>query len=291
MIRLAHATDIHWFAPPAFADLTVKRLFGSANLYLRGRRHDFDPEVQRQLVAHLGALDADVVLITGDLTAQALVPEFEEARRELQPLLDRLPVLLLPGNHDVYAPDAVREGRFRAAFGPWMGGDGPLYRLDHGDLTVLGLDPCRPTLLTAAGEVPAEQKEALRAALADPSLAGRTVVLALHYPIVDREGQPYVRPSHGLLDAPEVIALLDEAPVRPALICCGHVHHRYRAAVRLSDGSAIPLSDCGSSGQAWQPSRGRYATCAAYDLDHNEVVGWHAYEHDGTGFVERPSSE
>ncbi len=285
-VRLAHATDIHWFAPPGLGDFSFKRIFGTVNLYAGGRRDDFDAVVQAQLVDHLRSIEPDVVLITGDLTAQALIPEFAKARAALQPLLDEVPTLILPGNHDVYAPDAVAEGRFHAAFGPWAGGR-PLARLDHGPLTVLGLDPCRPTLLTAAGKIPAAQHEALRATLDDPALDDRVVVLGLHYPPVDRRGAPYVKPSHGLLDAPELIAELGQARKRPALICCGHVHHGYKVDLVLADGTAIPVSNCGTSGHAWQPERGRYAACAAYDLDETGIVDWHFYAHDGTRFVER----
>ena len=76
-MRIAHATDIHWFVPPTPRQLGFKRVLGTANLYLRGRRHHFDRGAQRALVAHLRRVEADLILITGDLTAQALPAEFE----------------------------------------------------------------------------------------------------------------------------------------------------------------------------------------------------------------------
>ena len=59
-----------------------------------------------------------------------------------------------------------------ATFGPWMGlqPDG-LGRLDLGDLTVIGLDPNRPTWLGASGRVPEAQLGALADTLADRSMA------------------------------------------------------------------------------------------------------------------------
>ncbi len=283
-MRLFHATDLHWFAPPRLADLTVKRALGTANLYLRGRRHEYDPDVQAALVAHAIAEAPDVVLISGDLTAQALDDEFRLAHEALDPLLQRIPTLIIPGNHDAYAPDVVADGRFRRWFGPWCGGEGPVARLDVGSLTILGLDTNRPTWLTANGYVPESQRSALSAHLADPALRDRSVVLALHHPPVDRRGDPYVKWSHGLTDSAELAALLAAAPRRPDLICCGHVHHGFRADYTLPDGDRIPVIDCGTSGHAYEPERGRVASCAAYTFGPGglRVERW---QHDGAAFA------
>jgi 3',5'-cyclic AMP phosphodiesterase CpdA len=283
-VRLLHATDVHWFAPPGWGDVSVKRVFGTANLYLRGRRRSYDPAVQRELVAHLLAERPDAVLISGDLTAQALDEEFRLAREALDPLLRSVPTLVIPGNHDVYAPDA--KGRLRRWFGPWCGGDGPVARLDVGPLTLLGLDTNRPTWLTADGRVPQDQRDALRAALHDPGLRDRTVVLALHHPPVDRRGAPYVAWSHGLVDSPALAELLAGCPRRPDLVCCGHVHHGFRADWTLPDGSVVPVIDCGSSGHAHEPERGRAAACAAYTFGATGAgFGVERWLHDGARFV------
>lgn len=285
-MKIAHATDIHWFAPPDLGHLGFKRVLGTANLYLRGRKDDFAVEVQAALVDHLQALAPDAVLISGDLTAQALPDEFDLALSALRPLLDRVPTLVLPGNHDVYAPDAVRGGFMAARFGPWMGLQaGPLARLELPGVVLLGLDPSRPTWITAAGRIPEEQLAALARALASPSLDGRPVVLGVHYPPVDRHGAPYTKASHGLLNAAELVAVLDAAPVRPALIACGHVHHGFRSRIVLSDGAEIPVLDCGSSGHAWQPARGRAAAMAVYEVDERGLVGVERWLHDGERFV------
>ncbi len=283
-MRLFHATDIHWFAPPTWRDLSIKRVFGTTNLYLRGRRHEYDPAVQSELVRHALALAPDAVVLSGDLTAQALDEEFRLAREALEPLLQRIPTLVIPGNHDVYAPDAVAEGRLRRWFGPWCGGEGPLARLDVGDLTLLGLDTNRPTLLTANGNVPPAQRAALAAVLAEPALRERTVVLAMHHPPVDRRGDPYVKWSHGLTDAPELADLLAAAPRRPALVCCGHVHHGFRSQLSLPDGAAIPVIDCGTSGHVHDPVRGRSAACAVYTF-RGGALEVERFVHDGARFA------
>ena len=120
MLRIAHATDIHWFVRPRLSRLPGKRLLGSANLYLGRRRHHFDRDVQDALIAHMLALEPDAVVITGDLTAQALPEEFALAREQLQPVLDRFPTLVQNGNHDVYTGGSARDRRLAEHFGPWL---------------------------------------------------------------------------------------------------------------------------------------------------------------------------
>lgn len=286
-MRIAHATDIHWFTPPRLRDLGVKRVLGSANLYLRGRRHDFSRDVQAQLVAHIAALQPDAVLLTGDLTAQALDTEFEFARDTLSPLLERFPTFVIPGNHDAYTPKVVRRRRMRHWFGPWMGVDGPIGRSEADGVTFLGLDPNRPTFATAAGIVPEAQLAALAQTLADPALTG-PVVLAIHYPPVDHAGAVYDSSHHGLLNASALIAVLEASPVRPVLIACGHVHRGFRSQISLSDGGTIAVCNCGSSGHSWQPARGRGAAMAVYDIDPVGTFTAERYLHDGTGFVPEP---
>ncbi len=288
-MRIAHATDVHFFAPPTVGDMVFKRVLGTANLYLRGRRHDFCEQVQAALVAHLLELRPDLVLITGDLTAQALPAEFDKAREALSPVLDELPTFIVPGNHDVYTGAAARDRFMERWFGPWMArGDDALGRLDVGNVTVLGLDPNRPTWITAAGLLPQVQLDALARALADEALAERQVVLAIHYPPVDRRGALYDRPNHGLLNVRALVEVLEAAPKRPALIASGHVHHGFRADLALADGTRIPVCDCGSSGHSWQPGRGRGAAMAVYDLADDGAILFRRYLHDGEAFHPEP---
>ncbi|MBX2800923.1 MAG: metallophosphoesterase [Myxococcales bacterium] len=288
-MRLAHATDIHWFARPRLGQLAFKRVLGTANLYLRGRRHSFSRSVQRQLVQHIRAIAPDAVMITGDLTAQALPAEFEMARDDLKPMLDALPTFVVPGNHDVYTAATQRQRAMQQWFEPWMGlQDSGLARIDVGRLTLLGLDPNRATWLAASGRIPSAQLSALSKTLHDPELADQAVVLALHYPVVDRRGTLYDNAAHGLLNASELVSVLEDSPHRPQLIACGHVHHGFRSELRLSDGTSIPVCNCGSSGQAHQPDRRRAAAMAVYELRPDGSVGYERFVHDGTAFAPEP---
>lgn len=288
-MRIAHATDIHWFAPPRIDEMTWKRCLGSANLFLLGRKDQFSRDVQQQLVAHIQDLQPDVVLITGDLTAQALDAEFAMARDDLAPLLENRPCFLIPGNHDVYTRHAYESHAMEQWFGDWMGlGERGLGRLDVDELTLVGLDPNRPLALGSSGVVPTEQLEALADLLADPAVAGRSIGLAIHYPPIDRRGERYDGPRHGLRNASALIDVLDAAPKRPAFIACGHVHHGFVAPLKLSDGHEIPVCNAGTSGQAYRPDQRRAAAMVVYDVLDNEVVGYDRYLHDGTGFSPEP---
>lgn len=284
-MRIAHVTDVHWQTTPRLRDLCQpRRVLGSANLYLRGRRTRFARDVQDRLMGHLESIQADMVLVTGDLTAQALVPELEAAREGLLPTLEASAALVIPGNHDAYCHDAVRDRRFEQHFGPWMHPYKSIARLDHGDVTVLGLDPNRPLLIRASGVVPDAQLQDLQDTLNDDDLKGRCVVLALHYPIVDRRGEVYDGENHGLLNARDLIQILAEVKVKPAWVVHGHEHHGYRAQIEAG-GVSIPSFDCGSSGTAYRPDLRRYAAMNVYTVEDRRLVSIDRYLDQGTGFA------
>ncbi len=288
-MRIAHVTDIHWQAAPGLADMTPKRILGTANLYLRGRRHHFTTDVQDALVQHLLTLSPDLVLVTGDLTAQALPSEFQAAFDALKPVLDTLPTFVIPGNHDVYTPEAQQAQRIRELFHPYMGiSDQAMTRLDIGELTVLGLDPNHPQMLNASGEVPQNQLDDLKNALNDPALKNRTVVLALHYPVLDRHGAVYDGNHHGLRNAKDLIALMEAAAKRPDWIVHGHEHHGFQVDLAFSDAS-VPIHNCGSSGYAWMPSHNRAAAMNVYTIDGGlQDVTRYLYQGPDEGFRPEP---
>lgn len=284
MIRVAHFTDVHWQVAPSWADLCNKRLLGTANLYVRGRAAEFDERAQTALVASVVAASPDAVLITGDLTAQALPAEFEKARAALGPILDRFPTLVQNGNHDVYVGEAQR-GHFLAKwFGPWMrGGDVGVARLDVGRLTVLGLDPNRATTVDASGEVPAAQLAALRVALDADDLAGRAVLLALHYPVVGPSERPYDGWYHGLRNARALIDVLANARHAPLGVLHGHKHHAYQANIAAGSRS-IRQFDPGSGGWALDRAHGRAAAYNVYTID-GSVLTAQRFVWDGSSFA------
>lgn len=286
-MRIAHVTDIHWMVRPRLSQLTFKRALGAANLFLAGRSHHFDEGVQSALVRDVRALAPDLVVCTGDLTATAIPEEFEKARTALAPLLDELDFFTIPGNHDVYTREAQRARRIHTFFGPWMGlePDQPYpSRKDVGPVTLIGLDPNRPTSLESSSVVPRQQLEGLEAMLAEDDLAGQTILLLIHYPVISREGGLYDGFNHGLRNASELVQVLEQAPHRPTAILSGHVHHGYRSELQLAQGSILQLNP-GSSGYAHLPEKDRAAAFNVYDIDEGGLAGIERYRFDGERFV------
>lgn len=284
-MRIAHCTDIHWTADVPWGRLPGKRLLGTANQVLRGRKHHFPRQVQQTLMEHLLDLDLDLFVLTGDLTAQALPEEFEMARTDLQPVLDRIPTVVLPGNHDVYTRGAVTSDRIGAFFGEWMHRQGDLGLYEQDDVVVFTLNPNRPTFLRASGEVPLAQLRALKQTLTDDRWAGHFRVLALHYPLLDRRGEVYDNPQHGLLNARALIALLRSVPHPPHLILHGHEHHGFHVELPLGEDRKADIVDCGSSGYLFMPEKRRAAAMAVYETGPGGAFRIERYLHDGQRFV------
>lgn len=272
-------------APPsAWKAVSSKRILGTFNLYLKGRKKHFDLRAQRQVVAHTMALKPDVVLITGDLTALALPEEFEAAKADLLPLLESVPTLIIPGNHDLYTRGARDDRRCQKVFGAWMGLEaGPVGRLDVGEMTFLGLDPNRPTLLSS-GVVPDDQLEALAKLLDSDELQARTVGLAIHYPLVGPSGRPYSNYGHGLLNVDDLVKVLSNSRKRPAFVVHGHKHEGYRGEVLLADGSKIPTFDPGSGGYGYEPEHHRTAAMNVYSVADGAVKDVERFLFNGHGF-------
>ena len=287
MQRIAHITDVHWMLPPPVARLPGKRLVGSANLYLMGRKSHFCEQVQEQLMRHVLDVQPDALLVSGDLTAQALPGEFEKAKRALRPILEAIPTFIINGNHDVYTRGAKRERRTQHYFGEYMFEVGPIHLWESDTRIVVGLDASRPHPVLASGVIPLEQLEALSATLNRDLPSEKPVILVLHYPILDRHGVIYDGRKHGLRNASELIDVLKRVRRKPALILHGHIHHGFTVDLDLGDVS-VPIHDCGSSGYAYMPELRRAAAMNVSAFDGAALVETTRYIYDGAHFSPEP---
>lgn len=283
-MKIAHLTDLHVMRPPRPGELLGKRLLGSTNLYIFGRKGHFDAAAQRAAVEAACREAPDLVLITGDLTAQALDSEFEGARALLEPLLRAAPAVILAGNHDTYVSSAARSDRTRHYFGAHMGAGQPSLRR-FGDVAVLTLETCRAHLLSSGFTPPAQLARAseLLAALEGPL---PFVFLAIHYPLRGRHGEPYGPATRNLSNAAEVEAWLTTQP-RVGAVVHGHEHHGFRTILPRPCGD-IPIFDPGASGYALLPDRGRTAHINLYEADRDGLHGVRRLAWDGAAFVEEP---
>jgi 3',5'-cyclic AMP phosphodiesterase CpdA len=282
-LRIIHLSDIHvWRLAFNPLRLLGKRSVGFFSL-LRGRARRFRLERLSDVVERVQRLDADHILITGDLTTMALPGEFADARAALAPLLvDGSRVTVLPGNHDRYTTGSVRRLSFEGTFGafapaatyPW------LRHLDP-ETAILGLDPTR-SHISARGLLPIDQLDRAERLVADPATRPRRLIVACHYPAV--APAPYRRElsQKRMVNAEAAISWL--ATLGPHLYCCGHVHVAW-----AFEPAGIPGELCLNSGAPLL--RDHTGTLPPgflqIDLNGDDVsVTHHAWS--GNGWIERP---
>jgi 3',5'-cyclic AMP phosphodiesterase CpdA len=231
-LRIIHLSDIHvWRFDFNPLHLLNKRAVGMAGLVVR-RARKFRLERLHEVVERIQSLDADHLLITGDLTTTALPAEFFAARTALAPLL-AVPerVTILPGNHDRYTRVSVRSRLFERWFGDFAPSEHyPWLRLLGEDTAILGLDPTRAHV-SASGWLPPHQLERARALLDDRATRPRRLIVACHYPIASPTTWEHELRSKRLKNAAELAGWL--AGIGPHLYCCGHVHAAWAFAPQV----------------------------------------------------------
>lgn len=259
-MRIAHLTDIHFQQDPSFNELfKVKRLMGSTNLYLLGRKAKFGLEVQRKSVEKIVDLNPDLVILTGDLTAQALDGEFELARRELEPILSKFPTVIIAGNHDTYIdpfPTKMRE-----LFDPWLAADGADLK-EFGDVGVLTVESCRPTLLSNGYVDPTRlQKASTLLAKSKSSF----IFMCMHYPLLNRRGETYGPATRAISNAQEVLDWM-KGETKISAYLHGHEHHGYQTTLTIKNGT-IPSINPGVSGYNIDLKKQRFPHVACYTVE------------------------
>ena len=262
--------------------MTGKRLIGSVNLYVLGRKSKFSAAVQRAAIEAAVQVQPDVVVFTGDLTAQALESEFEAARALMDPLLSRFPAVLIPGNHDTYVREAVPGERMRRWFGRWMGEQAPWLHTFDG-VAFLYLETCRLDVLSR-GLTPSQQLTDAQRLL--EQAGDRFVFLCQHYPLLSRRGAPYGPATRALQNAQAVEAFL-QGTDRIGAILHGHEHHGFRVDIPTGGGPR-PILNPGASGYAFLPQHDRTAHLNIYEVDQNGIHDVQRLRYDGSAFTPEP---
>jgi 3',5'-cyclic AMP phosphodiesterase CpdA len=284
MLRIAHATDIHWMVPPPLRRLPGKRLLGSLNLYLKGRKTAFSREVQSALVQTIADEKPDVFVLSGDITAMALQSEFQVAKDALAPILEHIPSFVVPGNHDLYTIGAKRDHRIEQYFGDHMAlnKNGVGVRDIHG-IRFIGLNPNKPGFF-ASGVVPQEQLLSLAETLEEPQSSALPIILVIHYPLMSPNGNIYDGIHHGLTNAAELISVLKKATAKPFMILHGHKHHGYRAQVDL-ESIQVPTINPGSSGMTRDERTNHTGAFNIYTIEKGTLSSISRYIWNGEAFL------
>lgn len=241
-MRVLHFSDVHVqeaVSAMPVSELMGKRLLAAGNLWLtRGRLFREVPDKLRALAEFAGAERVDGVICTGDYTALGSEAEYAAARSAMEPFI-RAPLgfCTVPGNHDLYLADTLRERRFERHFGdlltsdlPGTAVDGlfPFVRLVGEQLAVVGINSAKPNPnpFSSAGEVPPAQLAALERLLGHPALAQRWTFVITHYGFLRADGKPDSA-HHGLTNAHDLLRICTRP--RVALLH-GHIHHRFAHA-------------------------------------------------------------
>lgn len=221
-MRIVLLGDIHVYALAVWPwEMLNKRLLGQLNLWFNRRKH-FDLSRLPGMVERVASLEPDTILYSGDVSTTALPREFERFMQTVACPLDAFASFAVPGNHDRYTGGAMRGRYFEAALGDRTADDWPHVRKLAEGVTLVGLDPTRPTGFNATGELGTAQLDALRGRLNHIDPTDRVIVLC-HYPIGTPPHVEAESSSHGLADCDRLVDTLADAPQRIVYLH-GHIH-------------------------------------------------------------------
>ena len=215
-MRILHYSDVHVDVPASEVPLREwlgKRLVGGLNHALRRRPHFLDARRKLTALASFAKSEGvDLAIGTGDFTILGTHAELAAASTAVAPIAERpLGRVTIPGNHDLYLPDGVRDDRFTKYFGKWCttdcpdlaSSDGwPLVRLFGEHTAVISVASARPNPepWRSAGRIPDAQLDALAKIVVDPRVTSRFAIVITHYAPRLWNGLPDAR-LHGLENA------------------------------------------------------------------------------------------
>lgn len=171
-ITLLHVSDFH-FTDESLPlknlirreGLLSKRITGWLNHKMNPNRR-FHAEIRSRLIDYLIRTDWDYLVFSGDLTTLSLEQEFEEARKQLEPLIQKGTVIMTPGNHDRYTKGALDPDLMAQTFSdcfPFnqqLSATNGIHHLELSDAAVLfEIDMACPRLHTSSrGEIQTDLK-------------------------------------------------------------------------------------------------------------------------------------
>lgn len=185
------------------------------------------PGLPGALRAVVDEVEPEVVIATGDLSHRGRPDQLAEAKQ----LLDGLgvPVLVVPGNHDIPYTFPARLTRPWAAFEHVFGAVDSVYRSDS--VVVCGLDSVRPWR-HQGGRLSSARLASLASAFASAP-AGALRIVALHHHVA---GAPW-RTSRKFPLKKRDVALRAFAAAGAELVIGGHIHQSTTAERHEFDAS------------------------------------------------------
>jgi len=295
-MRLAHCSDLHLLSHDGarWVELMNKRWIGAANLLTNRSRH-YHVAAFEHMVEDMNAQGIEHVLCTGDVTNLALEQEFKFARERFDKLAGGPEhVTVIPGNHDAYVAEGLEYfasvfDEYHRADPGWEWPDGarwPLVRV-RGELALIGVSTSRATpWFTAYGRVGEDQLERLAQVLADPRLAGKARVVAIHHPPAGRRAQSKIR---GLRDHEAFAQVI--AAGGADLIVHGHEHRDMTEAL-TGPGGPVPVRGV-ASGTYHHDKPERIARYRIYEIEAGQIASDHVrvWNREHGRFEEQPGTD
>ena len=243
----------------------VSRLLHVSDLH-SGRRET--PGVADALAELAGELGAEAILATGDLAHRGSRTQLETARAALEAA--GVPVLAVPGNHDI---PYTFPARFSSPWAEWertFGDPDPVYRSET--LVVVGLNSVRPWR-HQSGRLAPSRLQRVAAELQDvPSGALR--VVACHHHLA---GSPWRAPRKRPL-AHRSAALGALVAAGTELVAGGHIHQAsisLRPEFEAMDGdrsAAVVLATAPGLGRPRPHRQGEAQGLLVYEWDESELA-------------------
>lgn len=253
------------YRPPA----VTGRILHISDLHL-GRGATSEPlKALRKLIP---GLDPEILIVTGDLTHRGRRAELERARELLESL--GLPLLAVPGNHDIPYALPTRFTRTQEEWERVFGTTEPVYASDR--LAVVGLNSVRPWR-QQGGALESAQLDRLAPKLADAQ-AGALRIAALHHHLA----APPWRAAHKRPVRRRDLVLQRLASAGVELVLSGHVHQssvaerREFEVVEHDQPSSIVLASAAGFGRPRPQRRGEALGFNVYESDAEtvSVVTW-----------------
>lgn len=236
-MRIVHVSDLHHqldWRQRSWAHSGWRGILGRLELQVFGRldRFQFAERTWNGILEDIEHLDADHVILTGDLTAMGDEDELVAMEKSIAHLTNQGRITLIPGNHDRYT-DGSAARRFERIFKKELSSDLPEYadargypfvRFVGSDVALIGLDSTRVKgwMQYFVGRIGPEQLAALKRILDDPRLAGRTVHILSHHGPLSPKGEREWKES-ALIDAPALLSVIRD---RAVVFHHGHSHER-----------------------------------------------------------------
>lgn len=217
-----HITDVHfWELVLNPFRLMNKRFIGNTNVFLK-RRREFPMENAEPYSDYAASLGVKNVLVTGDLASTSTHLEFQLGKEWLQGLERRgLRPTVIPGNHDVYTFESVRQNRFASYYEPWMvEEDSPGRSTLSGGTPILWISTVCPNWLSSRGHVAIEDIQSLIQTIETTT---EPIIVAGHYPILMTTPAYNVDHNRGLQNAEDLRHALGKTE-KQILYLHGHVH-------------------------------------------------------------------